>query len=46
MVEYTGEQTTVQAYWTGTDVLSAGTYLVSIFADGHLIGSGRFNMEE
>lgn len=45
-VEYTGEQTTVQSYWSGTDMLSAGTYLVSIFADGHLIGSGRFNMDE
>lgn len=46
IIEYTGEQTTVQAWWTGNDMLSAGTYLVSIFADGHLIGSARFNMEE
>jgi len=45
-IEYTGEQTTVRAYWEGSDVLSAGSYLVSIFADGNLIGSARFNMEE
>ena len=45
-IEYTGEQITVTAYWTGSEVLSGGDYLVSIFADGHLIGSGRFNMVE
>ena len=45
-VEYTGEPVTVTSYWTGDDVLSAGSYLVSIFADGEMIGSARFNMEE
>jgi myosin heavy subunit len=45
-IEYTGEQTTVVAYWSGNELLSGGEYLVSIFADGHLIGSARFNMAE
>ena len=46
VIEYTGEQTTVTTYWTGNEVLSGGDYLVSIFADGKLIGSARFSMEE
>lgn len=45
-IEYTGEQTTVRAYWSGSDMLSAGEYVVSIFADGNLIGMARFNMDE
>lgn len=45
-IEYTGEQVTVTAYWTGNELLSGGDYLVSIFSDGNLIGSARFNMEE
>jgi len=45
-IEYAGEQVTVTAYWSGSDMLSAGDYTVSIFADGSLIGSARFNMEE
>ena len=46
VIEYGGEAVGVVAYWSGSDMLSAGEYLVSIFADGSLIGSARFNMEE
>lgn len=41
-VEYTGEATAVTAYWNVNEFLSAGTYIVSIFADGHMIGSRSF----
>ena len=46
VIEYGGEAVGVVAYWSGSEMLSAGEYLVSIFADGSLIGSARFNMEE
>jgi myosin heavy subunit len=45
-VEYTGEPVTVVSYWSGDEYLSAGSYLVSIFCEGNMIGSARFNMEE
>ena len=38
-IEYTGEETSVTAYWPVGEFLSAGTYTVSIFADGSMIGS-------
>lgn len=42
-VEYTGEETTVVTYWTVDEFLSAGTYQVSIFAEGSMIGSRAFS---
>jgi hypothetical protein len=39
MVEYNGEETTVQMYWEVGEFLDAGEYRVSIFADGNMIGS-------
>ncbi|MBR4481782.1 MAG: hypothetical protein IKO86_07760 [Prevotella sp.] len=45
VVEYTGEETSVSVYWPVTQVLEKGQYRVSIFADGHMIGSRTFNFE-
>ena len=41
-VEYTGEETPVTMYWQVAEFLSAGTYTVSVFADGNMIGSRSF----
>lgn len=41
-VEYTGEATAVTTYWSVGEFLSAGTYIVSIFADGNMIGTRSF----
>lgn len=40
-IEYTGEETPVTLYWTVAEFLSEGTYTISIFADGAMIGSKR-----
>lgn len=45
VVEYTGEETSVSVYWPVTQMLEKGQYRVSIFADGHMIGSRTFNFE-
>ena len=45
VVEYTGEETNVSVYWNVTQMLEKGQYRVSIFADGHMIGSRTFNFE-
>jgi len=45
VVEYTGEETSVSVYWSVTQMLEKGQYRVSIFADGHMIGSRTFNFE-
>ena len=42
VVEYTGEETSVTAYWTVSQMLEAGDYRVSIFVDGNMIGSRTF----
>lgn len=44
-IEYTGEETTVTTYWPVTQMLEAGDYRVSIFADGHMIGSRTFALQ-
>ncbi len=45
-IEYTGEETAVSMYWQVTDFLSAGTYNVSIFSDGNMIGSRSFTFNK
>ena len=45
VVEYTGEETNVSVFWPVTQMLEKGQYRVSIFADGHMIGSRTFNYE-
>lgn len=44
-IEYTGEEQSVQVYWDVVETLSAGTYRVDIFADGHNIGTSSFSFE-
>ena len=42
VVEYAGEEISVQTYWQVGEYLEAGQYRVSIFADGNMIGSKTF----
>lgn len=42
-VEYSGEAITLTTYRQVSEYLEAGTYTVSIFADGNMIGSRTFN---
>ncbi len=44
-VEYGGEETPITMYWNVTTALSEGTYNVSIFADGNMIGSRSFSFK-
>ena len=44
-VEYGGEETHVTTYWNVEEFLQGGTYKVSIFADGHMIGSRSFSFK-
>ena len=42
VAEYTGEELTLQTYWTVNEYLEAGEYRVSIFAEGNMIGTRTF----
>ena len=44
-VEYGGQETPVTMYWNVTQALVEGTYTVSIFADGNMIGSKRYTID-
>lgn len=44
-IEYTGEEIPVTVYWDIAETLSAGSYYVDIFADGHAIGSTTFSLK-
>ena len=44
-VEYGGQETPVTLYWNVDQALVGGTYQVSIFADGNLIGSRSVNLK-
>jgi len=46
IVEYGGEEMQVKLFWDIEEFLMAGTYKTDIFADGNLIGSYIFSMEE
>ncbi len=43
--EYSGEEIAMQMYWEVNEFLSAGTYTVSIFSDGQMIGSRSFTFK-
>ena len=43
-VEYGGNETPVSMFWNVSEFLGQGSYKVSIFCDGHLIGSRSFNL--
>lgn len=45
-VEYSGEETAVSTYRQVAEFLSPGTYTVSIFADGSMIGSRSFSFQK
>ena len=42
IIEYTGEETPVTVYWNVSQMLEAGDYRVSVFADGNMIGTKSF----
>lgn len=44
-VEYGGQETPVTMYWNVTQALVEGTYTVSIFADGNMIGSKSYTID-
>lgn len=44
-VEYGGKETPITLYWDVTQALEAGTYHISIFADGNMIGSRSFSFD-
>ena len=43
-VEYTGNETPVTTFWTLEEFLTEGSYKVSIFADGNMIGSKNITL--
>lgn len=45
-IEYTGNETAITTYWNVNEFLSNGTYNVSIFADGNMIGSRNFSLNK
>lgn len=44
-VEYDGRETTISTFWNVSQSLMAGTYQVSVFADGNMIGSRSFSVK-
>ena len=46
VIEYSGEETPVTVYWNVEEMLVAGDYHVSIFADGNMIGDKTFSYEK
>lgn len=44
-IEYGGQETPVTMYWNVSQALVEGTYNVSIFADGNMIGSRSFTFK-
>ena len=44
-VEYDGQETSVSTFWNVSQSLLEGTYQVSIFADGNMIGSRSFTFK-
>ena len=45
-IDYSGEETPVNASWAISETLPGGTYNVSIFTDGNMIGSRNFTFEK
>ena len=44
-MEYDGQETAVSMYWNVSQSMLEGTYQVSIFADGNMIGSRSFSFK-
>jgi hypothetical protein len=45
-IEYEGEEVAVTIYWDVEEFLHPGTYRADIFADGYLIGTGKFTLKD
>ena len=45
-IDYSGEETSITATWPINETLPGGSYNVSIFADGNMIGSRNFTFEK
>lgn len=45
-IEYEGEEIPVTIYWDVEEFLHPGAYRADIFADGYLIGSGKFILKD
>lgn len=45
-IEYGGQETPVTLFWNVNQALMEGTYNVSIFADGNMIGSRSFTLND
>ncbi len=46
VIEYGGEEMSVQIYWDIEEALMAGGYRVDFFADGHIIGQKQFSLKD
>ncbi len=46
VIEYTGEATPITVYWNENTTYQKGTYSVSVFADGNLIGEKSFTFDK
>lgn len=44
-IEYTGQETPVSVYCNANETLVAGTYKVSVFCDGNMIGARSFTLQ-
>ena len=45
-IEYTGQETALSLVWPVNETLTGGTYNVSIFADGNMIGQRNFTFQK
>lgn len=45
-IEFTGEEMSIAMFWPVIEALTGGTYNVSIFTDGNMIGSKNFTFEK
>ncbi|MCD8296707.1 MAG: hypothetical protein LUC88_03950 [Prevotella sp.] len=45
-IEYTGEATPITVYWNENTTYQKGTYSVSVFADGNMIGERSFSFDK
>ncbi len=46
LIEYTGEEQTVEMFWFIEEFLNPGEYRIDIFADGNLIGQKSFELKK
>ena len=44
-IEYSGQETPIKMYWNVNEALNPGTYNVSVFAEGNMIGQKNFTFK-